>query len=197
MNFHLAIRKFHLQILTQNIPEHMNRTDGPGGERWRKGVSGKFEKLVSSGNWQVLSGDKCIKGNVSETVNGRYGMHSGSSNFGSTSSYVSLSKNSHFELSTNSLRSSDGQSPYTVSMASSSNKDGTNSVVTTSGPNVAGGSSVSKKDGSRNTGTYRIDGYTIELRHDNGWVRRELFCFYKPDRSSIVIDGEYYWISRN
>jgi hypothetical protein len=64
--------------------------------------------------------------------------------------------------------------------------DGSSTSVT--GSNIGGGST--RRSGSSKAdreGTYRIDGYTLELRYDSGRVERRFF-FTRPDRSSIWFD---------
>ncbi|MCF6288313.1 MAG: hypothetical protein L3J53_03630 [Proteobacteria bacterium] len=164
--------------------------------QWRKNAKGKYEKKNQQGEWQIIEGDKTIPGTKNETVSGNYGKHAGSSNFGSSSYYIKLFKDGRFERSSNilvSTNSIDGN--YNIITSSGSNKDGTRTVSSGSSPRAVLGSNRKTNDGAKNTGTYKIDGYTIEMHYDNGVVRRELFCFDDPDKSAIIVDDKYYWIS--
>jgi hypothetical protein len=59
-------------------------------------------------------------------------------------------------------------------------------------PVVAGGSSSRRNDGAAQTGSYRIDGWSIELRRDNGAVERKLFLFTGDKRDAINVGGVGY-----
>ena len=164
--------------------------------KWRKNAKGEYEKTNKQGEWVIIKDYKAITGGNNETINGNYGKHAGSSNFGSSSSYVKLFKNGRFELSSNILVSTSSiDGDYNVITSSGSNKDGTRTVSSGSSPRAVIGSDSKKKDGAKNTGTYKIDGYTIEMHYDNGVVRREFFCFSNNKKNAIVINGNFYWIS--
>ncbi len=67
--------------------------------------------------------------------------------------------------------------------------DDEGSASSTSAPNFGGGSS--RKTGNTladRSGTYRLSGYTLELRYDNGRVARHLF-FTNADRKFIWFGG--------
>ncbi|PID99887.1 MAG: hypothetical protein CSA79_06195, partial [Thiothrix nivea] len=102
----------------------------------------------------------------------------------------------HFEIFSSTMRGSDmGDAVPYVSTVSESDKKGSRGTTGVSDDNIAGGVSSRRNDGNKNTGTYYIDGYTIEFHHDNGWVHRELFHYpEKHNRKYIHIDDEVYWI---
>jgi len=68
------------------------------------------------------------------------------------------------------------------------NDEGSTSSVV--GPNIGGGSTRSSNASKADRqGTYRIAGYTLELRYDSGRVERH-FLALKPDRTGIWLGGE-------
>jgi hypothetical protein len=81
----------------------------------------------------------------------------------------------------------------------SSNKDG--SFTSVSGSYVAGGGmlktqSAKRKPGTKgnHSGTYLIDGNTIELRYDNGTIARAVFGFDGEDE--IIFGRTNYWVPK-
>ncbi len=164
---------------------------------WRKNKNGKYEvKRNKTGQWEVLDGVRGMPGTIGEKLNNIFWSYSGSSSFGSHKSSIKLMPDGLFELSSNSIMGGDGggTGPYTAT-ASKSDKQGSSSSTVVVGSRVGGGSSTQKKDGSKNMGTYKINGHTIEFHHDNGMIRRELFLFEK-DKHNIIIGDESYWVKK-
>ncbi len=52
-------------------------------------------------------------------------------------------------------------------------------------PTFVGAGGTRRNDGDANRGTYRIDGWTLELHRDNGVVERQLFLFSRTDALNI------------
>lgn len=63
---------------------------------------------------------------------------------------------------------------------------------------VAGGSntdfdvSTSTYSNSNSAGTYKLNGYSIEMRYNNGQVVRKLFYFYPDSRDAFGIGDDAY-----
>jgi predicted secreted protein len=63
---------------------------------------------------------------------------------------------------------------------------------------AAGGSnadfdvSTSAYSNSNSAGTYKLNGYSIEMRYNNGEVVRRLFYFYPDSRTTFGIGGDAY-----
>jgi len=117
-------------------------------------------------------------------------------------SWKSLSLTEDGRFSTGSTTISSRQTGLDSSMGpstnivTSSNKDGSFSSV--SGNYVAGGgrlqtTGTNRSGGKGNhTGTYFIDGNTIELRYDNGDITRAVFGY--DGGSQIIFGGTNYWV---
>jgi hypothetical protein len=63
---------------------------------------------------------------------------------------------------------------------------------------VTSGVSVSTESTNPNppstTGTYTLDGYTLELRYDDGRIDRTFFYFWNDKKDYVVIGGVTYSI---
>jgi hypothetical protein len=166
---------------------------------WRR-RDGQYQvKRPLVGEWEDVDGDKAIPGKRREKVNNEFINASGSANFGSHKSSIKLMANGRFELSSSSLMGGSGIIDIGPRVLASghSDKTGTSSVVTTGGSRIGGGSGSKKNDGAKNTGIYEIDGFTIEMHHDNGLVHRELFMFESESKNRIVIGDTIYWVDRD
>jgi hypothetical protein len=69
--------------------------------------------------------------------------------------------------------------------------EGSSSSITS--PHLGGGKTRrTGKTRADRSGTYSLDGYTLELRYDSGLVERHLF-FASPDRRDILFRGSLMW----
>ncbi|MBT3062757.1 MAG: hypothetical protein AB2637_00030 [Candidatus Thiodiazotropha sp.] len=164
--------------------------------QWRK-RGGKYQvKRPKVGRWENIKGNRAVPGKRGERIDNKFINASGSANFGSHKSSVRLMSNGRFELSHSSLMGGGGIIDIAPKVLASgqSDKTGTRTTLTTMGSKIGGGSSTSNRDGANNTGTYEIDGYTIEMHHDNGLVHRELFLFEDERKNRIVIGDTVYWV---
>ncbi len=165
---------------------------------WRR-RGGKYQvKRPKVGKWEEIKGNKAVPGKRDERINNKFINASGSANFGSHKSSVRLMSNGRFELSRSSLMGGGGIIDIGPKVLASghSDKTGTRSTVTTVGSRIGGGSSSKRNDGAKNTGAYEIDGFTIQMHHDNGLVHRELFLFEDDSKKRIVIGDTVYWVDR-
>lgn len=165
--------------------------------QWKR--SGKDMLLRYGNTWKKFEGElhtpagkSTLEGYLESTT------FSGSSALGSSSyskTALTFKPGGKFETSDDSLSAtgSAGLLPGNGSTRSSySNKDGrisTSSSGTDDGFTTvnAAGSSTQKNNADRFSGTYRIDGYTLELKYGDGTVSRDLFfplssdTFYKSN----------------
>jgi hypothetical protein len=165
--------------------------------RWRQ-HAGKFQiKRPKKDTWEEIDGNRAIPGKRGERIDNTFINASGSANFGSHKSYVQLKSDGRFELSHKSLMVSSVVDIGPKVLASGqSDKEGARTAIST-GDEVIGGGGWSKKyDGAKNTGTYKIDGYTIEMRHDNGLAHRELFFFEDKNKDTIIIGDTLFWVDK-
>ncbi|PVV08256.1 MAG: hypothetical protein B6D82_15465 [gamma proteobacterium symbiont of Ctena orbiculata] len=166
---------------------------------WRKRGGTYQVKRPKVGRWEDIKGNKAVPGKRDERINNKFINASGSANFGSHKSSVRLMSNGRFELSHNSLMGGGGIIDVAPKVLASgqSDKTGTRTTVTTMGSTIGGGSSTRKRDGAKNRGSYEIDGYTIEMHHDNGLIHRELFLFEDERKNRIVIGDTVYWVDKD
>ncbi|HQU71449.1 MAG: hypothetical protein KDI06_06855 [Calditrichaeota bacterium] len=168
---------------------------------WRREPSGEYAyyrvNRKGEGAWKILEGKEPLKAASGERPDNIFWRFAGSAMFGSHKASIRLLPDGRFELFSSSMVSGDmtggGAGSYTGA-ASTSDKEGTHSASVIVGATVGGGSSSTVRDGSKNTGTYRLDGWAIEMVHDNGYVHREQFFFDEPDKSGIVLEDDAYWL---
>ena len=108
---------------------------------------------------------------------------------GSSTKYLTLKKNGRFESSFFSYKGgADGEGGI-VSVHSSKDKKGTRS----GSGSTRGSTKTETKEGALDmTGTYTLNGYTLELHHDSGKTSRLLFGFTHGNERWIYIDGINY-----
>jgi hypothetical protein len=63
------------------------------------------------------------------------------------------------------------------------------SATSVGGPNFGGGSVSKREDKGDRAGTYSINGYTLELRYENGTVRRLPFFLSSANNPKIWFEG--------
>ncbi|PID71223.1 MAG: hypothetical protein CR985_00865 [Flavobacteriales bacterium] len=168
--------------------------------RWKKQGGKYYFQNTKTKKWVLKKNlERALPGKKGLRLNNTYWTFSGNHFFGTSTShkgYYKFMPNGRFEISSFTMRGGDmgGTGPYTGTV-SKSDKKGSEGTTVVSGDNVGGGVSSKRNDGSKNTGNYYIDGYTIEFHHDNGWVHRELFHFPEEHgKTYIHINDEVYWI---
>ncbi len=171
--------------------------------RWKKQGDKYYFQNTKTKKWVLKKNlERALPGKKGLRLNNTYWTFSGNHFFGTSTShkgYYKFMPNGRFEISSFTMHGGDmgGIGPYTGTV-STSDKKGSEGTTVVSGGNVGGGVSSKRKDGSKNTGTYYIDGYTIEFHHDNGWVHRELFHFPEEHgKKYIHINNEIYWIRKD
>ncbi len=165
--------------------------------KWKRSGSGYQVFNKKKGTWEKLEGNKAIKTRAGEKLNAKYITASGSQMFGSHRSWITFKSNGRFELKNLSIMGSpDGSIGPSTTTVHKSDKTGTSGTTVVIGTNVGGGTSSKKKDGSKNTGTYHLNGYTITLKHDNGYDHTELFFFDASDKKSFIYKDDRFWISK-
>ena len=174
---------------------------------WRKRGSSGYEILNRKKNtWEKLLDEEAvtsleaIKASPGEKLNVKY-ISAGGSSIGGSSSFknsIIFKPNGRFEMARFSMRSmGEGGGKYDaplVSTVNTSDKRGSSDTSSLIEKNIGGGSTNKRKDGSKNTGTYHLDGYTITLKHDNGFEHTELFYFMNPEKKSIMYKSDSFWI---
>jgi len=165
--------------------------------KWRKSGAGYQIFNKKKGIWKKLDAIKAIKVRNGERLNNKYISAGGSQMYGSHRSWITFKPNGRFELKNISMMSSPSGSigPSTTTVHKS-DKSGTTGTTVVSGTNVGGGATSKKKDGSKNTGTYHLNGYTITLKHDNGYEHTELFFFYKANKKTFIYRDERFWVDK-
>ncbi|PID47149.1 MAG: hypothetical protein CSB47_01040 [Proteobacteria bacterium] len=191
-----------LNVKMSKILEGPAYSKYPKWTRWKKKGGKYYIQNLKTKQWKLLKkAQKALPGKKGERLNNTFWTFSGSQFFGSHQGYYKLMPNGRFEIYNFTMRQNDlraqdmdGTIPY-LGTVSESDKTGSTANSVAIGNNFGGGASHKRKDGNKNTGTYYIDGYTIELHHDNGWVHRELFHFPSKDKKkSIQIKDTIYWV---
>jgi len=168
--------------------------------KWRK--SGSAYQILNrkKGTWKKLEGNRVIKTRTNEKLNKKYITTGGSQTAGSWKNTITFKPNGRFEMSNFSMNGNEmlggGTTGPSVTVVHKSDKKGTSGTTVVSGGDLGGGTSSKRKDGSKNTGTYYLNGYTIILKHDNGYEHTELFFFDKADKRSFIYKDERYWIQK-
>jgi hypothetical protein len=168
---------------------------------WRK--SWGTYQIKNKDDWVDLKGGPAGKAPEGAELVGNYLNAGGSQYSGSWKKYLKFSEDGRFEMSSFSMNNNSmmgggiqGGEQHTplVTVMTSSDKHGTSGNTSVIGTNVGGGTSSRKRDGSKNTGTYEVNDYTITLMHDNGWKHTELFFFEdRGDAKSIVYGNDLYF----
>jgi hypothetical protein len=175
---------------------------------WRNNWGTYQIKNKKKDQWVELKGAPGNKAPKGTELTGRY-MNGGGSQFrGSWKKHITFLEGGRFELSSSFMRSnsemgggdrSPGGDQLTplVTVMGSSDKHGSSSSGAVVGDHVGGGSSSVKKDGSKNSGTYEVNNYTITLKHDNGWNHTELFLYEDQDDENGVVYGNELYVIDN
>ncbi len=170
---------------------------------WKKQGDKYYFQNTKTGKWMLKNNpERALPGQKGLRLNNTYWMFSGDNMLGLQTphkGYYRFMPNGRFEISsfTMSGGNMDTTDPYSGTI-SKSDKKGSDGTTGLSDGSFGGEVSAERDDGSKNTGTYYIDGYTIEFHHDNGWVHRELFHFPEEhDKKCIHINDEVYWIRSN
>lgn len=158
--------------------------------QWKKAGSKYVVKFERDKDWRTPAGVSAWTfGTANEQLTGTYEYND--SQIGPFGYYrrtsITFSAGNRFSRS-----SSGGQAivdPTGITPSVGTVWDDRGTATTITGPNVGGGSShrSTSKDADRQ-GSYRIDGYTLELRYDSGRVEKRFFVL-DPDRSSIYFNG--------
>lgn len=163
---------------------------------WRRsGVGYQIKKR--DGSWEKLDGNNAIMTKRGEKLNAKFITASGSQMYGSHRSWITFKPNGTFELEKLSMMTTPDLSiGPSVSTVHKSDRKGTSGTTVVSGTDIGGGTTSKKKDGSKNTGTYYLNGYTITLKHDNGYEHTELFFFDKSNKKSFIYKDDRFWVEK-
>jgi hypothetical protein len=174
--------------------------------RWRRaGNDFEFQKRDDygqpEGDWFKKSGRLAAAWNPNQRLTGTYSSAAfyGSIALGgtySTNSY-SFTPDGRWErvgFSRSSSGSMAAQEPvgYSGSASSVSDGSGTKSSAGAGNAGVYTRSSSQRDDGAKNRGTYRFDGMTLELKADDGTVRRVISMPMDAALKSIFLFGKSY-----
>lgn len=140
--------------------------------KWRKFGEGYQIFNNKKGVWKELDGTRAIRATSAEKLKAKFITAGGSKMKGSWKNSIIFMADGRFEMTDFSMNNNEmmggGETGPSVSVVHKSDKGGTSGSTVISGGNIGGGANFEKKDGSKNTGTYHINGYTIILKHDNG-----------------------------
>ncbi len=170
---------------------------------WKKQGGKYYFQNTKTKKWVLKNNlEKALPGKKGLRLDNTFWTFSGSNILGlqtSHRSYYKFMPNGRFEISSLTIHGSDmGDAVPYLGTVNTSDKKGSQGTTMVSADHISGGITSKRKDGSKNTGTYYIDGYTIEFHHDNGWVHRELFHFpEKHGKKYIHINDEIYWIKED
>jgi hypothetical protein len=172
--------------------------------RWRKSGATYAIQHAGQNAWRALKAWPAVQAGTDERPSGAY-VHAWYRNNGllggaAGKTTVVFKPDGRFEelgmwsAGTGAMQGTSGFSSRTVSTAG---PDGTRTANVTSAtggdphdPAVAvAGASRRRNDGAAHAGTYRIQGWGIELHRDNGVVERELFLFSSGKRDGLNIGG--------
>lgn len=174
---------------------------------WRR-AGGGFELRRRDGNgefgpWQAAEGQMLPAWRDGHRLQGTWVLHSfyGSGGFGGTyfKNSFKFNPDGRFERVNFTRSTSAAVAPdFSSSTTSSSDGKGSSSVSSThAGGNDSGGSVTvtsqnRKGDGSGNRGTYRLDGYSLQLTYDDGQVETLLCAPWNTKYENLVIGGATY-----
>jgi hypothetical protein len=178
-------------------PQDMNVADSKKYDanrwgRWRKNGSGyEFAWGKGDGFKQMSRLNVVSPAQTNQRLQGTWGTSwSVSTGGGGSWSFwgVTLNSDGRFEKY---RRGGHGASNPAAEVAAGVVYDDEGSSSTVSGPNVGGGaSSKSNKTKAVRSGTYSLNGYTMELRYGNGTVVRLPFFLSGKDNPSIWFEGD-------
>jgi hypothetical protein len=162
--------------------------------RWRK--QGALFEVAFEGSFFTPPGQKIREpARRGERLSGKWSASSGGSVgpdaiYWSNSS-VTFSKDGRFET-----YSSGGSGATSGDTTSTTVYDDEGSATAVVNPNIGGGGKRrSGRTSADRTGTYSLDGYTLELHYDSGRVERHLF-HTTPERDYIFFRGTEMWVGR-
>jgi len=165
--------------------------------KWRKSFFSYQIYNTKKQIWKSLKGDKVVKSTPNEKLNAKFITANGSALYGSHKRWISFKPDGRFELSRSSVRSSAPGSfgPSTLT-SHNSDKTGSSNTSVFDGKHVGGGTATTFKDGSKNTGNYFLNEYSVTLKHDNDYQHTELFYFDDSDKKSFIYKSDRYWIDK-
>lgn len=179
----------------QFLVSHSKSLEPQKWSQWKKSGSGYQIFNKKKKTWKKLDGQRAIKSQSGERLNAKYITANGSQIFGSHRNWITFKPNGRFELKSITIRSSPDDyidsTPH-ISSVRTSDKKGTTAVTAMAEPQIGGGGSSMKMDGNKNRGSYSMNGYTVTLKHDNGFTHNELFFFYKANRETFIYKDESY-----
>ncbi len=167
--------------------------------RWRKHWGTYQMKNEKKDLWYDLKGGPGVKAPKGTGLNGKFLTAGGSQYRGAWKRRIIFHDDGRFELSSFSIQGNanmgGGDTAPLVTAVHSSDKHGSSGATSVIGTHVGGGTSGKRKDGSKNTGTYKVNNYTIVMEHDNGWKHTELFFIEKrKDKKNLVYGNALYWL---
>ncbi|MEJ2611970.1 MAG: hypothetical protein P8179_18340 [Candidatus Thiodiazotropha sp.] len=170
---------------------------------WKKSWGNYQIKDKEDGSWSDLEGQAVDAIDTGSKLKGKYVFVRGSHYAGPSKRTINFFEDGTFEISSSAMMSNSeiggGGSGYDVfvplTVASHSDKTGTSSSINAVGNGIADIRSSRKNDGSKNTGRYQINDYTITMMHDNGWNHTELFIYEDTEDTPRFIYGNnmYYY----
>jgi hypothetical protein len=173
--------------------------------RWRTSWGDYQIWNPSKETWVDMRGEPGEAIDPGTRLSGDYLNAGGSQYSGSWKRHIIFHDDGTFELSSFSLQSNSmmgggslepggGTAPL-VTTVHSSDKSGSSGAASVIGSNVGGGTSSKRRDGSKNTGVYEINEYSVTLKHDNGYTHTELLYYEKrKGENNLVYGNDLYWL---
>ena len=160
--------------------------------RWRRQGDGvQVAWNVEPGVWKPLEGERMRKASSGDVLRGRFGGGQSTAS-GDASSYslygVTFLPGQRFETDS---RGGSGTGSFTQTMSGTSiqtTRDDEGSVTSATTPGAVVSSTRSGPSASR-TGTFRITGWNLEARFDDGRVARQPFFFLDDKRDALYWQG--------
>ncbi|HEU0032402.1 MAG TPA: hypothetical protein VFQ53_17340 [Kofleriaceae bacterium] len=156
--------------------------------RWKKQGSKYLVSIQNSKFFEPEGAMMRKPGKPNERLDGTYEASS-SSSIGTISTWstrsITFTRDGRFSRSSSGGGGSTSTLPGEVAISQAYDDEG--SSVAISGPNVGGGSR--RKSGSTKAdreGSYKIDGYVLELRYDSGRIERMFFAL-RDDRKTVLL----------
>jgi hypothetical protein len=185
---------FDVELSRKNEPQYWHH--------WHKQGESYYRQDARTDQWTKIDGDlvKPLEqgSTLSRALANRNYNSAGISAGSSSSARLTLYPDGRYDRSSTVVHSGGNLSQGTSSATSTQDKYGTRSSTSSvgAGRSVVVNSRSQSTDGTGMTGTYRVSGYTLELRSTDGRIQH-LLAFYpfpnaNPPNHSIYIDGASY-----
>ena len=160
---------------------------------WRSAPGGKLEvRRADETAWGPLKGFAVLRAGVGEKLSGTFSTRSAYGTVGAVSTFYqsyTFQPTGQFSRYDSSLHGSTMTSTMATGASVSAAGDNHGASAGGSGPGFAVATSTKRPNTGDASGAYRLDGYTLELRYDNGTVLRVPAYFWNAKRDNFSING--------